>query len=276
MPATIAANANPGSQLRVGMGEGIAIPYSDAVTPQDTETTMLADPLRRSALAFIACLALSWAIAPARAAEDAVVIPPPSADIAPSGDGLKTLVLAGGCFWGVQGVYQHTRGVVSAVSGYAGGEARTAKYELVGRGTTGHAEAVQITYDPKQVTFGKLLQIYFSVVHDPTQLNRQGPDVGPQYRSTVFTSDPAERKAAESYIAQLDGAKVYPKKIATTMEPLKGFYPAEDYHQDYLTLHPTQPYIVFNDLPKIENLKKLFAADYRDKPALVRGPRVSN
>jgi peptide-methionine (S)-S-oxide reductase len=276
MPATIAANANPGSQLRVGMGEGIAIPYSDAVTPQDTETTMLADPLRRSALAFIACLALSWAIAPARAAEDAVVIPPPSADIAPSGDGLKTLVLAGGCFWGVQGVYQHTRGVVSAVSGYAGGEARTAKYELVGRGTTGHAEAVQITYDPKQVTFGKLLQIYFSVVHDPTQLNRQGPDVGPQYRSTVFTSDPAERKAAEAYIAQLDGAKVYPKKIATTMEPLKGFYPAEDYHQDYLTLHPTQPYIVFNDLPKIENLKKLFAADYRDKPALVRGPRVSN
>ena len=276
MPATIAANANPGSQLRVGMGEGIAIPYSDAVTPQDTETTMLADPLRRSALAFIACLALSWAIAPARAAEDAVVIPPPSADIAPSGDGLKTLVLAGGCFWGVQGVYQHTRGVVSAVSGYAGGEARTAKYELVGRGTTGHAKAVQITYDPKQVTFGKLLQIYFSVVHDPTQLNRQGPDVGPQYRSTVFTSDPAERKAAEAYIAQLDGAKVYPKKIATTMEPLKGFYPAEDYHQDYLTLHPTQPYIVFNDLPKIENLKKLFAADYRDKPALVRGPRVSN
>ena len=276
MPATIAANADPGSQLRVGMGEGIPIPYSGAVTPQDTETTMLADPLRRSALAFIACLALSWAIAPARAAEDAVVIPPPSADIAPSGDGLKTLVLAGGCFWGVQGVYQHTRGVVSAVSGYAGGEARTAKYELVGRGTTGHAEAVQITYDPKQVTFGKLLQIYFSVVHDPTQLNRQGPDVGPQYRSTVFTSDPAERKAAEAYIAQLDGAKVYPKKIATTMEPLKGFSPAEDYHQDYLTLHPTQPYIVFNDLPKIENLKKLFAADYRDKPALVRGPRVSN
>jgi peptide-methionine (S)-S-oxide reductase len=237
---------------------------------------MPADPLRRTALALAAWLALSWTIAPSHAAEDAVVIPPPAADVAPSGDGLKTLVLAGGCFWGVQGVYQHTRGVVGAVSGYAGGEARTAKYELVGRGNTGHAEAVQITYDPKQVTFGKLLQIYFSVAHDPTQLNRQGPDVGPQYRSTVFTSDPAERKAVEAYIAQLDGAKAYRKKIATTLEPLKGFYPAEDYHQDYLTLHPTQPYIVFNDLPKIENLKKLFAADYRDRPALVRGPRATN
>jgi peptide-methionine (S)-S-oxide reductase len=238
---------------------------------------MFTDLLRRTALVLAAaCLALSWAVAPLRAAEDAVVIPPPATDITPAGDGLKTLVLAGGCFWGVQGVYQHTRGVVSAVSGYAGGEARTAKYEMVGRGTTGHAEAVQVTYDPKQVTFGRLLQIYFSVAHDPTQRNRQGPDVGPQYRSTVFTSDPAERNAAAAYIAQLDGAKVYPKTIATTLEPLKGFYPAEDYHQDYLTLHPTQPYIVFNDLPKIENLKKLFAADYRDTPALVRGPRATN
>jgi peptide-methionine (S)-S-oxide reductase len=238
---------------------------------------MFTDLLRRTALVLAAAyLALSWAVAPSRAAEDAVVIPPPATDITPAGDGLKTLVLAGGCFWGVQGVYQHTRGVVSAVSGYAGGEARTAKYEMVGRGTTGHAEAVQVTYDPKQVTFGRLLQIYFSVAHDPTQRNRQGPDVGPQYRSTVFTSDPAERNAAAAYIAQLDGAKVYPNTIATTLEPLKGFYPAEDYHQDYLTLHPTQPYIVFNDLPKIENLKKLFAADYRDTPALVRGPRATN
>jgi peptide-methionine (S)-S-oxide reductase len=260
------------------MGEAAAIPYlcRAAPGPDNQRHPMPAHPLRRTAFALAtACLALSWAVAPSIAAEDAVVIPPPAADIA-SGDGLKTLVLAGGCFWGVQGVYQHTRGVVSAVSGYAGGEARTAKYEMVGRGNTGHAEAVQITYDPKQVTFGKLLQIYFSVVHDPTQLNRQGPDVGPHYRSTVFTSDPAERKAVEAYIAQLNGAKVYPKTIATTLEPLKGFYAAEDYHQDYLTLHPTQPYIVFNDLPKIENLKKLFAADYRDKPALVRGPRVSN
>jgi peptide-methionine (S)-S-oxide reductase len=176
----------------------------------------------------------------------------------------------------VQGVYQHTKGVTNAVSGYAGGKADTAKYDIVGSGRTGHAEAVQITYDPKQVTLGKLLQIYFSVAHDPTQLNRQGPDSGTQYRSTVFTSDPAERKLVEAYIAQLNAAKVYPKKIATTLEPLNGFYPAEEYHQDYLTLHPSQPYIVINDLPKIENLKKIFADNYRDKPALVRDARASN
>lgn len=229
-----------------------------------------------TAIAAASLLAFVHAIAPARAAEDAVVIPPPATDIAPAGEGLKTLVLAGGCFWGVQGVYQHTRGVANAVSGYAGGKASTANYEATTRGNTGHAEAVQITYDPKQVSLGKLLQIYFSVVHDPTQLNRQGPDTGTQYRSTIFTSDPAEKKLAQDYIAQLNAAKVYKKIVATTLEPLQAFYPAEDYHQDYLTLHPNQPYIVFNDLPKIENLKKLFAADYRDKPALVRGPRASN
>ncbi|MCF2522175.1 peptide-methionine (S)-S-oxide reductase MsrA [Bradyrhizobium sp. G127] len=232
---------------------------------------------RRTALAFAAAgvLALGWFAAPSRAAEDAFIIPPPASDVAPA-EGLKTFVLAGGCFWGVQGVYQHTRGVTKAVSGYAGGKADTAQYEIVGSGRTGHAEAVQITYDPKQVTLGKLLQIYFSVAHDPTQLNRQGPDSGTQYRSTVFTSDPAERKLVEAYIAQLNAAKVYPKKIATTLEPLNGFYPAEEYHQDYLTLHPSQPYIVINDLPKIENLKKIFADNYRDKPALVRDARASN
>ena len=227
------------------------------------------------AVAAASLLALVWYIAPSIAAEDAVIIPPPTADAAPA-DGPKTFVLAGGCFWGVQGVYQHTKGVTKAVSGYAGGKASTAKYEMVGTGTTGHAEAVQITYDPKQVSLGKLLQIYFSVAHDPTQLNRQGPDSGTQYRSTVFTSDPAERKVVEAYIAQLDAAKVYPKKIATTLEPLQGFYPAEDYHQDYLTLHPNQPYIAFNDLPKIENLKKIFPDTYRDKPVLVRDARASN
>lgn len=234
-------------------------------------------PFRRTALALslAGVLALGWFAAPSRAAEEAVVIPPPASDVAP-GEGLKTFVLAGGCFWGVQGVYQHTKGVTNAVSGYAGGAADMAQYQLVGTGTTGHAEAVQITYDPKQVTLGKLLQIYFSVAHDPTQLNRQGPDVGTQYRSTIFTSDPAERKLAQDYIAQLNAAKVYPKKIATTIEPLKAFYPAEAYHQDYLTLHPSQPYIVFNDLPKIENLKKIFAENYRDKPALVRDARASN
>ncbi len=234
-------------------------------------------PFRRTALAFAAAgvLALGWFTMPTRAAEEAFIIPPPAADVAPT-DGLKTFVLAGGCFWGVQGVYQHTKGVTKAVSGYAGGKADTAQYEVVGSGRTGHAEAVQITYDPKQVTLGKLLQIYFSVAHDPTQLNRQGPDSGTQYRSTVFTSDPQERKVVESYIAQLNAAKVYKKTIATTLEPLQGFYPAEDYHQDYLTLHPNQPYIAFNDLPKIENLKKIFTDNYRDKPVLVRDARASN
>lgn len=232
---------------------------------------------RRTALAFSAAgvLALGWFTMPTRAAEDAFIIPPPAADVAPAG-GLKTFVLAGGCFWGVQGIYQHTKGVTKAVSGYAGGKADTAQYEAVGSGRTGHAEAVQITYDPKEVTLGKLLQIYFSVAHDPTQLNRQGPDSGTQYRSTVFTSDPQERKVVEAYIAQLNAAKVYKKTIATTLEPLQGFYPAEEYHQDYLTLHPSQPYIVFNDLPKIENLKKIFADSYRDKPVLVRDARASN
>lgn len=226
---------------------------------------------RRVAVAFVAAgvIALSEFASPSFAAEDAFIIPAPASDVV-SSEGLKTFVLAGGCFWGVQGVYQHTKGVTKAVSGYAGGKASTAKYEMVGNGTTGHAEAVQITYDPKQVSLGKLLQIYFSVAHDPTQLNRQGPDSGTQYRSTLFTSDPQERKLVESYIAQLNGAKVYKKTIATTLEPLQGFYPAEDYHQDYLTLHPNQPYIVFNDLPKIENLKKIFADNYRDKPVLVR------
>jgi peptide-methionine (S)-S-oxide reductase len=230
--------------------------------------------IRRTAFALAVAGVLASA-ASARAAEDAVVIPPPAADIAPA-DGPRTVVLAGGCFWGVQGVYQHTKGVTKAVSGYAGGTANTAQYEIVSSGGTGHAEAVQITYDPKQVTLGKLLQIYFSVVHDPTQLNRQGPDHGRQYRSAVFTSDPAERKTVQAYIAQLNGAKVYRKAIATTIEPLTAFYPAEDYHQDYLTLHPRQPYIVFNDLPKIENLKKLFADDYRDKPVLVNDARASD
>lgn len=233
-------------------------------------------PTRKiAALASAALLALVWYVVPGVAAEDAVVIPPPAADIAP-GNGLKTFVLAGGCFWGVQGVYQHTKGVTNAVSGYAGGKASTAKYDAVGTGTTGHAEAVQVTYDPKQVSLGKLLQIYFSVVHDPTQLNRQGPDSGTQYRSTIFTSDASEKKLAQDYIAQLNSAKVYKKTIATTLEPLQGFYAAEDYHQDYLTLHPSQPYIVINDLPKIENLKKIFAENYREKPALVREAKASN
>jgi peptide-methionine (S)-S-oxide reductase len=206
---------------------------------------------------------------PAAAAEEAVVIPPPARDL-PAATGKQTAVFAGGCFWGVQGVFQHTKGVLNAVSGYAGGSKMTATYSQTTTGRTGHAEAVEITYDPSVISYGKLLQIYFSVAHDPTQLNRQGPDTGTQYRSTIFVQNDAQKQVAESYIAQLNAAKVYGKPIATTLESGKPFYAAEDYHQDYLTLHPSQPYIVYNDLPKIEALKKLFAADYRETPALVK------
>jgi peptide-methionine (S)-S-oxide reductase len=215
----------------------------------------------------------AFALGPLRAAEDAVVIPPPAADV-PASDGIQTVVLAGGCFWGVQGVFQHTAGVVSAVSGYSGGSKANAQYELVSTGTTGHAESVQVKYDPRKISYGKILQIFFSVVHDPTQLNRQGPDTGTQYRSAIFTTSDGQKKATEAYISQLDAAKVYSKPIVTKVGTLDSFYPAEGYHQDYLTLHPSQPYIAYNDLPKIENLKKLFAANYQEKPTLVRS--VSN
>ncbi|MBV9532047.1 MAG: peptide-methionine (S)-S-oxide reductase MsrA [Bradyrhizobium sp.] len=211
----------------------------------------------------------AFALAPSRAAEEAVVIPFPRSDL-PASDGVQTVVLAGGCFWGVQGVFQHTTGVVSAVSGYAGGNLTTAKYDLVSTGTTGHAESVQVKYDPKVISYGKILQIFFSVVHDPTQLNRQGPDTGTQYRSAIFTTSDAQKKVAAAYIAELDAANVFPKPIVTKIGRLEGFYPAEAYHQDYLTLHPNQPYIAFYDLPKVENLKKIFAENYRQRPMLVR------
>ena len=211
----------------------------------------------------------------AAAAEDAVVIPPPTMDRL-NGEGTQTAVLAGGCFWGVQGVFQHTKGVTSAVSGYTGGVKENAEYEKVGTGRTGHAESVQIKFDPTQISYGKILQIYFSVVHDPTQLNRQGPDTGPQYRSTIFVQNEEQRQVAEAYIAQLNAAKVFPRPIVTTLESGKTFFPAEDYHQDYLTLHPYQPYIAYNDIPKVENLKRLFADLYRDKPVLVRDAKATN
>jgi len=201
-------------------------------------------------------------------AETAHEIPAPAVD-APASGGPQTLVVAGGCFWGVQGVFQHVTGVTSAVSGYAGGEPATAHYEMVGSGRTGHAESVKITYDPGKVSLGKLLQVYFSVAHDPTQLNRQGPDVGTQYRSTIFAMNDEQAKVAQAYIDQLDTTKLFGRKIVTTIENGRAFYPAEGYHQDYLTLHPSQPYIVFNDLPKIENLKRMFPAIYRVEPALV-------
>jgi peptide-methionine (S)-S-oxide reductase len=214
-------------------------------------------------MAALAALAFIWP----SSAETAHEIPAPAMD-APA-TGIQTLVVAGGCFWGVQGVFQHVSGVTSAVSGYAGGEQSTAHYEMVGSGQTGHAESVKVTYDPSKVSLGKLLQIYFSVVHDPTELNRQGPDVGTQYRSTIFVGDDEQAKIAQAYIAQLDTTKLFGRKIVTTIERNRAFYPAEDYHQDYLTLHPNQPYIVFNDLPKVENLKKLFPDNYRAQPALV-------
>ncbi len=224
--------------------------------------------------AAIGALAIAaLAVAPSRAAEDAVVIPPPAADVPPA-DGLQTAVVAGGCFWGVQGVFQHTIGVASATSGYAGGGKLTATYEQVSTGSTGHAESVQIKYDPKKISYGKILQIFFSVVHDPTQLNRQGPDSGTQYRSAIFTTSEEQKKVADAYIAQLNAAKVYSKPIVTKVGALESFFPAEAYHQDYLTLHPNQPYIAYNDLPKVENLKKIFAENYIEKPTLVRS--VSN
>jgi peptide-methionine (S)-S-oxide reductase len=229
--------------------------------------------LYAAALGALAITALG--VAPLRAAEDAVVIPAPAMD-AQASDGIQTAVLAGGCFWGVQGVFQHTSGVINAVSGYAGGSKATADYTMVSTGSTGHAEAVEIKYDPKKISYGKILQIFFSVAHDPTQLNRQGPDSGPQYRSAIFTANDEQKKVADAYIAQLNAAKVYKKPIVTKLGPLEAFYPAEPYHQDYLTLHPNQPYIAYNDLPKIENLKKLFAANYLDKPTLVSSAKVTN
>ena len=226
-------------------------------------------------IGLVAFAAMRLGIAPS-SAESAHVIPAPAVDDPAGQASSATIVLAGGCFWGVQGVFQHVDGVTSAVSGYAGGEQATAQYEKVGSGRTGHAESVRVVYDPRKVSLGRLLQIYFSVAHDPTELNRQGPDVGTQYRSTIFPASEAQAKVAKAYIDQLDQAKVFGAKIVTTIEPGRPFYPAEGYHQDYLVLHPNQPYIVFNDLPKVENLKKLFAESYIEKPTLVANASVSN
>jgi peptide-methionine (S)-S-oxide reductase len=239
---------------------------------------MSISPFSRFSLcaAAIGALAVAaFAVAPSHATEDAVMIPAPAADT-PASDGIQTAVIAGGCFWGVQGVFQHTSGVVNAVSGYAGGSKSTADYTMVSTGSTGHAESVEIKYDPKKISYGKILQIFFSVAHDPTQLNRQGPDSGTQYRSAIFTTNDEQKKVAEAYIAQLNAAKVYKKPIVTKVGPLQGFYAAEDYHQDYLTLHPNQPYIAFNDIPKVENLKKIFTENYIEKPTLVSNAKATN
>jgi len=180
--------------------------------------------------------------------------------------GREEAVLSGGCFWGVQAIFEHTRGVLSAVSGYSGGSADTAHYEMVGGGNTGHAESVKVIFDPAQITYGEVLMIFFSVAHDPTQLNKQGPDWGTQYRSALFYASPEQQRIAEAYIAQLNVAKVYPQKIVTQVAPLKEFFPAENYHQDYVKHHPDNPYIVINDLPKLSAFRKQFPDLYRDQP----------
>ncbi|WP_345892130.1 peptide-methionine (S)-S-oxide reductase MsrA [Mycolicibacterium sphagni] len=203
-------------------------------------------------------------------AKESVAVPAPEVDEPASAAGAtETAVLAGGCFWGVQGVFQHVKGVTQAESGYAGGDAQSANYETVSTGTTGHAESVRITYDPHQVTFGELLRIYFSVVQDPTELNRQGPDTGTQYRSAIFAQNDTQKRVAESYIAQLTKAAVFPGPIVTTVSPKGAFYPAEEHHQDFLNSNPTYPYIEINDMPKVHGLKDLFPDLYRDQPVLV-------
>lgn len=207
--------------------------------------------------------------ASARAGQ-AVVIPAPALDRpAAQGGASETVVLAGGCFWGVQAVFQHVKGVSRAVSGYSGGTKDSATYPLVSAGRTGHAEVVEVTFDPSVVSYGTILQIYFSVAHDPTQLDRQGPDVGPHYRSAIFVAGPEQRRIAEAYIAQLDKAGVFSRRIVTRVDDLAAFYPAEAYHQDYAELHPSQPYIYIHDRPKVENLKRLFADRSRATPVLV-------
>jgi len=242
--------------------------------PQDTSATP--NLIRRHGLALAAtamflAAAIGMSFLPSFA-ESARVIPAPQEDTS-TGDAaaLEVAVLAGGCFWGVQGVFQHVKGVTNAVSGYAGGEQKTAKYNMVTSGKTGHAETVRVTFDPRQISYGRILQIYFSVAHDPTQLNRQGPDAGPQYRSAIFPTNAEQGRIAKSYIAQLNQARVYPAAIVTKIEANQQFYPAEDYHQDFMTRNPAHPYIVRFDVPKIEDLKRVFADIYRGDPVLVAG-----
>ncbi len=218
--------------------------------------------------AIAAVIAVAWQLTSC-AAEAPVNIPPPALDNPKQTGPLQTAVLSGGCFWGVQGVYEHVKGVEKVVSGYTGGDRSTAEYEAVSSGTTGHAESVQITFDPARVSYGELLQIFFAVVHDPTQLNRQGPDVGTQYRSAISFTDDTQKNIAKAYIAQLSQSGAFRRPIVTRVDRLKGFYPAEGYHQDYLVRNPSNPYIAFNDLPKIENLKRAFPDHYSDRPVLL-------
>jgi peptide-methionine (S)-S-oxide reductase len=225
----------------------------------------LRSPLSLAVLS-LAAIALTLWRAPLFGAEAAVALAPPQIDNPKAPGPPQTAVLAGGCFWGMQGVFQHVRGVRKVVAGYAGGDRSTAQYETVSSGTTGHAESVKITFDPAEVSFGQILQIAFSVVLDPTQLNRQGNDIGTQYRSVVFYADEGQKRIAEQYISQLDRSRAFARPIVTRVDPLKGFYAAEDYHQDFLIHHPDNSYIAFVDMPKVENFKRTFPELYNARP----------
>ena len=217
----------------------------------------------RVVIALFSLLAIATAC---YAKKEALPFPDPSVDATKAtAKGKQTMVIAGGCFWGIQAVFQHVKGVISATSGYSGGDAKTAEYEVVSTGNTGHAESVQVVYDPSQITYGQLLKIFFSVAHDPTELNRQGPDTGTQYRSSIFYNSDEQKKIAEAYIAQLEQAKLFSSPIVTKVVPLRAFYTAEAYHQDYATRHPESPYIMFNDAPKVAHLREQFPNLYTGK-----------
>src|SRR5580698_7358217 len=218
-------------------------------------------------LALAAVCMVLWR-SPLFGAEAPIAIAPPAMDNPKAAGTPQTAVLAGGCFWGVQGVFEHVRGVQKVVAGYAGGERSTAQYDTVSSGTTGHAESVKITFDPAAISYGQILQIAFSVVHDPTQLNRQGPDVGTQYRSAIFYGNEDQKRIAQAYIKQLDQSHVFARPIATAVDPLRGFYDDENYHQDYLIHNPTHPYIALYDIPKIENFRRTFPELYSGQPVL--------
>jgi peptide-methionine (S)-S-oxide reductase len=228
----------------------------------------LASPLRLTVLIGAALFGVVLWHSPLFGAEAPVIIASPAVDNPRAAGPVQTAVLAGGCFWGVQGVFEHVRGVQKVIAGYAGGERSTAQYETVGSGITGHAESVKITFDPAAISYGQILQIAFSVVHDPTQVNRQGPDVGTQYRSAIFYADESQKRIAQAYISQLEQAHAYARPIATRVESLRGFYAAENYHQDYLIHNPTQPYIAIYDIPKIENFRRTFPELYNGQPVL--------
>jgi len=221
----------------------------------------------------IAALAVVLPRAPGMAEGAARALPPSTLDVAPAGGGPQTAVFAGGCFWGVQGVFEHVKGVTRAVSGYAGGHVADPDYEQVSSGTTGHAESVVVTFDPSRVSYGKLLQIFFSVALDPTEVDRQGPDWGTQYRSELFVSNPEQARVARAYVAQLEAAHLFRQPIATRIDPAGPFYPAEAYHQDYLTLHPDAPYIATYDIPRVRSLQALFPDNWQDTPVTVGKPR---